>query len=166
MLQQHQWNLLQHQLPHTGIPTSERLKKIKYNPNVDYDEKIIASSDKDYQSHEKRKNLMLRSGFNEKSFTFLMEDIYFTPDNYLDLYKNRDKIKEMLTSTKTKTDLYGCIYKTKNRFKFMNKLDFYNVSIRLHMVKLYDHHKDVRQLIEEITNNKKFNDQNKKKQQH
>jgi hypothetical protein len=36
----------------------------------------------------------------------------------------------------------------------MNKLDFYNVSIRLHLVKLVDQDKDVRQLISDITNNK------------
>lgn len=139
---------------HTGVSTTERLKRIRYTANIDYDEKIIKSSDRDYQGHEKRKNLMLRSGFNEKAYTFFMEDTYFTADDYLKLFKNRDRIEEMLTSTKTKTDLYGCIYKTKNKFKFINKLDFYNVSLRLHMVKLYDHNKDVRGLIEDMTNNK------------
>ena len=139
---------------HTGVPTIERLKRIGFNPNIDYDEKILKSSERDYQNHEKRKNLMLRSGFNEKSYTFFMEDTYFTADDYLKLFKNKERIQDMLTSTKTKTDVYGCIYKTKNMFKFINKLDFYNVSLRLHMVKLYDHHKDVRGLLEDITNNK------------
>lgn len=36
----------------------EREKDIKYNPNIDYDEKLISSTDQDYKSNEKRKNLI------------------------------------------------------------------------------------------------------------
>lgn len=34
----------------------------------------------------------------------------------------------------------------------MNKLDFYKISVRLHLVKLVDQNKDVRQLIKETAN--------------
>jgi len=139
---------------HIGIPTTERLKRIRFNPNVDYDEKLISSSDRDYQSHEKRKNLMLRSGFNEKGYTFFMEDTYFTVDDYLTLYNEGNKISNVLANSHSKTDLYGCVYKTRNKFKFMNKFDFYDVNLRLHLVKLTDQSKDVRELIQGITNNK------------
>lgn len=97
---------------------------------------------------------MVRSGFNEKGFTFLMEDTYFTVDDYLKLYNQDNKITDILANSKAKIDLYGCISKTKNTFKFMNKLDFYNLNIRLHLVKLTEQTKDVRQLIDDITNNK------------
>jgi hypothetical protein len=152
-------NIATYQRTHvqSGYPTTNRLRRIKYNPNVDYDEKLISSSDRDYQSHEKRKNLMVTSGFHEKGFTFLMEDTYFTFNDYLKLYNQHDKIKNTLESSKTKIDLYACIYKTKNRFRFMNKFDFYNVSMRLHLVKLLDQNKDVRELIDDITNNKSSN---------
>jgi hypothetical protein len=138
---------------HMGCQTSERLKRIRFNPNIDYDEKVIASSDRDYQDHTKRKNLMLNSGFNEKGYTFFMEDTYFTVNDYLKFYKNQENIKKTIEDTKSKTDLYGCVYKTKNQFKFMNKFDFYNVSMRLHLIKLFDQHKDFRELIEDTTNN-------------
>jgi hypothetical protein len=139
---------------HIGSRSHERLKRMRYNPNIDYDEKILASSEKDYQSHEKIKNLMLRSGFYEKGFSFLMEDTFLTVNDYIKLYNQKEKIRDTLTNTKTKTDLYGCIYKTKNQFKIINKLDFYDVSIRLHLVKLTDQNKNVRDLINNITNNK------------
>jgi hypothetical protein len=87
---------------HIGCQTTDRLRRIKYNPNIDYDEKLIASSNRDYLGHEKRKNLTISSGFNQKGYTFLMQDTYFTVDDYLKLY-----------NSKAKTDLYGCIYKTK-----------------------------------------------------
>jgi hypothetical protein len=72
-----------------------------------------------------------------------MQDTYFTVDDSLKLY-----------NSKAKTDLYGCIYKTKNQFKFMSKLDFYDTSLRLHLVKLTDQNKNVRELINDTTNNK------------
>lgn len=97
---------------------------------------------------------MFQCGFNEKSFTFLMEDTYFTVDDYLKLFNQKDKITHILTNSETKTDLYGYIYKAKNKFKIMNKFDFYNVSIRIHLLKLVDQNKNVRDLINDITNNK------------
>ena len=97
---------------------------------------------------------MLRSGFNEKGYTFLMEDTYFTVDDYLKLYNEGNKISNVLANSHSKTDLYGCVYKTRNKFKFMNKFDFYDVNLRLHLVKLTDQSKDVRELIQGITNNK------------
>jgi hypothetical protein len=114
---------------HIGCPTTERLKRIKFNPNIDYDEKLISSSSRDYIIHEKRKNVMVNSGFNEKGYTFLMEDTYFTVNDYLKLYNYQDKITKILQNSKAKTDLYGCVHKTKNQFKFMNKLDFYEVTM-------------------------------------
>lgn len=141
---------------HIGRPTSKRLINMKNNPNVDYDEKVLASTNKDYRSHEKRKNLSLKAGFNEKGFTFLMEDTFLTANNYLKLFNTENKIQKLLDNSKTKTDLYGCIYKTKHNFKFMNKLDFYNLTIKLHLVKITDQHKSVRDLIVDTTNNKEM----------
>jgi hypothetical protein len=139
---------------HIGCQTTKRLKRMRFNPNIDYDEKLISSSNRDYLGHEKRKNLMVTSGFNQKGYTFLLEDTYFTVDDYLKLYNHQDKITKILQNSKAKTDLYGCVYKSKNQFKFMNKLDFYDLTMKLHLVKLTDQNKDVRELINDITNNK------------
>jgi hypothetical protein len=42
---------------------------------------------------------MLQSGFNEKRFTFLMEDTYFTIDDYLKLYNHREEIGNLLKNS-------------------------------------------------------------------
>ena len=139
---------------HVGHETSSRLKKMKSSvPNLDYDEKIFASSAKDYIQHDKRKNLMIKGGFNEKTFTFLMEDTYLRVKDYLNLYNQNTEMVKTLKNRKTKTDLYGCVYRTTNVIKIINKMDHYDTNIRIHLVKLKDQSKSVRDLIKDITNN-------------
>ena len=139
---------------HVGHETSSRLKKMRSSvPNLDYDEKIFASSAKDYIQHDKRKNLMIKGGFNEKTFTFLMEDTYLRVKDYLNLYNQNTEMVKTLKNRKTKTDLYGCVYRTTNVIKIINKMDHYDTNIRIHLVKLKDQSKSVRDLIKDITNN-------------
>jgi hypothetical protein len=55
---------------HIDCETTDRLTRIKYNPNIDYDEKLITSSNRDYLGHQKRENLTVSSGFNQKDLPF------------------------------------------------------------------------------------------------
>jgi hypothetical protein len=89
--------------------STKRLKRSKYNPTIDYDEKVISSSEKNYQSHEKRKTLMINSGFNEKGFTFFMEDTCLKVDDYFKFYNQNDNITNILQNSKTKPCLISKI---------------------------------------------------------
>lgn len=49
---------------------------------------------------------------------------------------------------------YGAVYSLKNQLKLINDMNFYNISVKIHLVKILDIHDDPRQLIQKITNNK------------
>ena len=108
---------------HLGKKTSKRLLRMQNQPNIDKGYKLLASSDRDYQHHNRRKSLMLESGFNEKGFSFFMEDTFLRVNDLLDLYcycsEERVNIIQSLTDSNVRTDLYGCMYETVNNFKFM-----------------------------------------------
>jgi hypothetical protein len=66
---------------HIGKPSSSRVKKLQSGPYIERLAKSVSNSSEDYQDHKKRQSLILKSGFNQKGFTFLMEDTYFKADN-------------------------------------------------------------------------------------
>lgn len=125
-------------------------------PSIHYNEKLMAASEKDYQEHQKRKNLLLRAGFNQKGYCFLMEDTFLSIQDYLTFSDNLKLIeKNLMKANKNKLIQYhDCSYKTINKFKFRNTFDFYNVALQVHLVKITDMNDDVRKLVSEITNNK------------
>lgn len=141
---------------HVGKKTSERLKKSRNTPNIDYENKELSSSSKDYQAHKKRKNLTLKAGFEEKGFCFLMEDTYLTVDELYKLYlKDNLGIQKSIKKNKNdKREIYGAAYKIVNEVRIMNRMEFYDANIRIHLVKLTDHEDSVRTLVRDITNNK------------
>jgi hypothetical protein len=139
---------------HLGKKTSKRIRKYANMPHIEYKQKMLSSSMKDYQDHEKRKNLTNKTGFNRKSICFFMEDTYLTVQNCMTLYNQNDRILKNLKTSNGIIDLYACSYKIKNQFKFTNVQEYYDVKLILHLVKINNHHTDVRSLIEDITNNK------------
>lgn len=66
---------------HVGYPTTSRVKKLMNTENVQYNQKDLSTSGKDYLESENRKNLILNSGFNQKKYTFFLEDTYITINN-------------------------------------------------------------------------------------
>ena len=139
---------------HSGVPTKTRLKKQLNTPNIGFNLKALADSSKDYQRHQNRKHLVVTSGFNQKSFCFFMEDTYLTVGNYLDFFSRDNLIEENLKKTTNGTiNVYGCVYKTIVNFKFTNHFNYFNVTLKLHLIKVTDIHDDLRNLISEITNN-------------
>jgi hypothetical protein len=141
-----------------GIPTSSRIKKLTNSPYIEYEEKTISSSKKDYQDHGKRKNLKIKGGFDRKSFVFLMEDTYLTVNDLCEFYLNNDKMQKDLERSRNGTrDIYGAFCKSVRHLHIMNKMELHNVAINLHLCKMTDIHDDVRHLILESTNNKYSN---------
>ena len=137
-----------------GKTTEKHIKRIQSGPFMETLCKTIASSDCDYQEHEKRKNLWIESGFNEKAHCFLMEDTYFSVKEYLRMYKTEKKYKEDLTfNHKGTKDIYGCVLNTRHVVKLRSRIEFYDMLVKIHLVKIMDINSDVRTLIQEITNN-------------
>lgn len=141
---------------HIGWPTTKRLKGSKNYPNVDLEVKELSSSSKDYQEHKKRKNLTLKSGFEQKGFCFMMEDSYLSLKDLENLYlKNNPERRKTISKTKNgKRQSYGAMFKTINEFKIMNRMEYYNASVRIHLLKLNDFKQDPRSLVRDITNNR------------
>lgn len=152
---------------HVGMPTTDRLKKQQNVPFVQYNEKDLASTNKDYKEHKKRKQLTITSGFSEKGYAFFMEDTFLTTEELLTFFRSNKKIEPSLQKSSGRNDVYGGIYKKINEFKFTNNLEYHNLILKLHLVKITDLHDDVRNLIEEFTNNstKKIPIKNKNKDQ-
>lgn len=139
---------------HVGNPTTEKLKNLLNTPNVQYNQKDLTNTDKDYIQHDKKKQLTLKCGFNEKCFSFFMEDTFLTTDQLIQFFRSDPKIENNLRAQKNGIhNVYAAVYKTMNQFKFTNILEYHNVVLKLHLVKIVDIHDDPRNLITEFTNN-------------
>ena len=57
-----------------GLSTTKKLKRQANTPLVEFHSKVLASSHKDYIQHTKRKNLTLSTGFEQKGYSFLMNN--------------------------------------------------------------------------------------------
>lgn len=143
---------------HIGPTTIKRIERQLNTPLIERVSKELSSTDKDYQEHNQRKNLTIKNGFNEKCFTFFMEDTYLRVKDLLEIFGQNPGIekslKEKCFNKHGVVDIYGCVCNVENEFKFKNILNFYSVQCELHLVKITDIHDDVRTLITEITNNK------------
>ena len=139
---------------HLGLPTTKRINRIKVGPFMETLKKVITDTSCDYQDHEKRKNLWLESGFNQKGHCFLMEDTYFTVEEYLKMYKVEKNYKEEFNiNHKGVKNIYGCALNTRHIIKLRSRLEFYDIKVKIHLVKITDINTDVRSLIKEFTNN-------------
>lgn len=137
---------------HLGVPTSSKIIHIKSGPFIETVIKTLADSKQDYQSHDKRQNLKLKSGFNEKGFAFLMEDTYLSVNDYLSLYNIEKRFaKEMKSDRKDLKDIYGCGLKTFHQLKLRNRMDCYSLHVQVHLIKILDLETDIRTLLKEIT---------------
>jgi hypothetical protein len=83
-------------------------------------------------------------GFNEKVFTFFMEDNYLTVNDSIKLYNTKNRVINSLNDTKERKELHAAIFKTINNFRFINKLEHYDTFIKLHLVKLPHQNGDVK----------------------
>lgn len=137
---------------HLGIPTSSKITHIKSGPFIETLKKTLVDTAQDYQQHSKRKELTLKSGFNEKGFAFLMEDTYLSVKDYLALYDAEKRFgDEMRDNKKDLKDIYGCGLKTFHQLKVRNRIECYSVHVQVHLIKILDLETDIRSLLQEIT---------------
>lgn len=134
---------------HLGKPSSKKINQIKSGPFIERLTKTLADSREDYQEHNKRQNLQLKCGFNEKGFAFLMEDTYLSVKDYLSLYQVEKRFTKDLRSNRK--DIFDCALKTFHKIKLRNRMDSYYLHINIHLIKILDLETDVRTLIKEIT---------------
>jgi hypothetical protein len=138
---------------HIGKPTTSKLKKLQEGPFVEKLTKTFTDSSEDYQSHEKRKQLNIKTGFNQKSFCFLLEDSFFTVKDFYDIFKIGKRFTKDFRSSDGLRDIFGCVTKSHFQLKVKNKLANYSSHIQIHLVKVTDVETDIRTLIENITHN-------------
>ena len=138
-----------------GKPTSKLIKNLSIGPYIEKVTKSTSSSSKDYQSHGNRVNLTLSTGFNQKSFTFLLEDTYFSVQDYYDLFKVKTRFSEELKENKKDgvKEVYGAVLNTKNKFKIKNRTPQFSSHVAIHLVKIKDIRANVRSLLQEIIHN-------------
>jgi hypothetical protein len=155
---------------HCGQPTTKKVKRQANTPLATINKKVLATDLKDYQSHRKRLQLNSKSGFNQKTYCFLMEDTFLTVKNLVKLFDKDKRIKEnILKNVNGFRNVYGCIYKTELNVKIISSMDYYSTYIKIHLIKINDIHDNPRKLLTEITNNitstklKKDTKKNKKK---
>jgi hypothetical protein len=139
---------------HIGKTTNSRIKKIQSGPFVIKEKKTICDSQKDYLGHSKRKLLNIQSGFNEKGYSFLMEDHYLSISDYDHLFEIKRRFKsELNQNTDGSRDIFGCVLSTFNQLKIKNRLDFYSTHVKIHLIKITDLDYNIRSLLEEVTSN-------------
>lgn len=140
---------------HLGKDTSSKIKKLADGPYIEKIKRLTADTNRDYLDQSKRKLLTLRTGFQEKGFTFLLDDTFFSIGDWYKIFKIDTKYGDELKNNHEGTrDIYGCILKTRHKFKIKSRLDFYNMFLKIHLVKINDINTDVRELISQTTHNK------------
>ena len=68
---------------HIGKTTTDRIRKMANVPLIQINKKYLSQSMRDYIPHNKRSQLYLKSGFNEKSFSFMMEDTHMRVSDWV-----------------------------------------------------------------------------------
>lgn len=139
-----------------GRRPSSKITKIRDGAFVDRITRLTSSSDRDYLNHKERKQLNFTSGFNEKGFSFLMNDTFFSVKDYYNLL-NIDKTykKELEQVQDGRKDIFACVLKTKHQFKIKNLMDYHTNHVKIHLIKILDLETDVEDLVKEITHNSK-----------
>jgi hypothetical protein len=138
---------------HIGKPTTSKLKKLEEGPFIEKLTKTFTDSSEDYQSHAKRKQLAIRTGFNQKSFCFLLEDSFFTIKDFYNMFKVKERFTKDFRTNDGLRDIFGCITKSHFQLKIKNKLVNYSSHVKIHLIKITDTETDIRTLIESITHN-------------
>ena len=140
---------------HIGKKTSSKINKLASSAHIIKRSKCLSDSLSDYLTEEKRRQLNLQCGFNEKGYAFLLEDTYLSVNDYYKLFELKKRFKkELQKNIDGVTDIYGCVTKTHNRIKLRNRMDFYSMNIKIHLIKIMSNEKSVRDLVEEIVPNK------------
>lgn len=141
-------------ITHVGRSASSRINSIQSGPFVETLTKKLSSSLDDYQEHGKRSQLSLSCGFNEKGFSFLMEDTYMSVKDYHALYRVDSRFRKELNSIKEgNREIYGCALRTSTQFKIKNRMAYYSLHLKIHLIKIMENDFDVRRLITSFTNN-------------
>lgn len=81
---------------HLGKPTSRRIKLQNNTPLVQLNTKDLSNSQKDYIEHDKHKELTLTTGFNQKSFSFLMESTFLSIKDLIKFFTQDPSVKRNL----------------------------------------------------------------------
>lgn len=141
---------------HIGQLTKGKLKRIKNNSAfVETETKILADSQSDYISSKKRSQLIIKSGFNEKNFTFFLNDTYLSIEDYYKLFNvNKRFEKEIKKNKNEDRELFGGALKTKHQFKIKNRMDFFSCHINIHLLKITDLEYDIEKLLNESLHTK------------
>jgi len=139
---------------HAGIPSNERIQKLSsYVPNQVW-KKTLKDSMADYQDHPSRVQLNLETGFNEKTFTFLLEDHFLTVSDLYEFYNVASpRLTRKFNDKRLIKDVYGAAIRTKNKIKIQNRMQYYTGHVKIHMIKLLDLDMNVRDFIQGFTNN-------------
>lgn len=147
---------------HVGKPTSRNIINLSTGPLVEKITRSTSSSFKDYQDHKNRSHLTISTGFNEKSFTFLLEDTYFSVQDYYDLYKIETRFADELKKNRPDgiKEIFGAVLHTKNKFKIKNRTPQFSSHVAIHLVKIKDIRANVRSLLQEIVNNSEQSKEN------
>jgi hypothetical protein len=145
-----------------GKPTSGNIRNLSTGPLVEKITKSTSSSSKDYQDHKNRSYLTISNGFNEKSFTFLLEDTYFSVQDYYDLYKIEERFADELKENKRDgvKEIYGAVLNTKNKFKIKNRTPQFSSHVAIHLIKIKDIRANVRSLLQEVIHNSEQSTEN------
>lgn len=134
---------------HYGKPTSLRIKRQLSQPNIELTTDIVKDSQK-MVGDNYRNQLVIRSGFNQKSYSFLKDIAYIDSSKFMSLYKN--KMRQLIKNEKKNAlkEYYTSTYSIKNKLKFINRSDYFNTKIKIHMVFLKNPEMDLDKLISEV----------------
>lgn len=141
---------------HIGHRTKGKLKRIKNNSAfIETETKILADSQSDYISSKKRSQLIIKSGFNEKNFTFFLDDTYLSVEDYYNLFNVKKRFEKQIKKNKNEDrKLVGGALKTKHQFKLKNRIDYFTCHVKIHLLKITDLEYDIKKLLNESLHTK------------
>lgn len=113
---------------HYGSETSGRIINYQKTPNVEIQNKTIFDTEA-IMSPSKRKSLNLKSGFNQKNYSFIPNKFGFSRKKFAEIHKK--SLEQVRRSRNNLKQVYSCSYYIKNRLKIFNNDKDFNANIEI-----------------------------------
>lgn len=113
---------------HYGSETSKRITNYRNTPNIETQNKMIFDTEVNL-NNSSRKDLNLKSGFNQKNYSFIPSRFGLTRGKFYSLHKQSiEKVKKSKTNLK---QIFSCSYFVKNELKIFNNDQDFNANVEI-----------------------------------
>ena len=120
-----------------GKPTTKRL--LNKSSQFVVAKKLIKDSNRDYKTVSKRSSLTASYGFNQRLYSFKLQDLYTTVKDMRVLYNSKwQNYQKNFADKGINKTLYGDFLSEYLKLTIKSESDHYSTIVKIHLVKIHD----------------------------